>query len=69
MGKDYKNRMYYGHFRGSILEHVPTEARRVLSVGCGEGVTEAELVKRGAEVVGIELNNEAAVAGGCPTYR
>jgi SAM-dependent methyltransferase len=33
-----------------------------MSVGCGAGVTEGELVKRGVEVVGIELNPVAARA-------
>ena len=35
---------------------------RVLSVGCGAGNTEAELVARGVDVVGIEINHEAVVA-------
>ena len=52
--------LYYSHVRKDILAHVPQGVRRVLSVGCGRGCTEAELVARGIEVTGIELNPEAA---------
>lgn len=51
---------YYGRLRDEILRLVPPNARRVLSVGCGAGVTEGELVKKGVEVVGIEMNADAA---------
>jgi 2-polyprenyl-3-methyl-5-hydroxy-6-metoxy-1,4-benzoquinol methylase len=53
---------YYNHFRGSILEYVPKSAECVLSVGCADGITEAELVKEGIKVVGVELNHESAIA-------
>lgn len=56
------NSNYYTHVREDVLAHVPQEARRVLSVGCGEGRTEAQLIARGVEVTGIELNPEAAKA-------
>src|SRR4030095_10547556 len=46
--------------RGDVLAVVPPRARRVLSVGCGAGATEAQLVARGVEVVGIERDSEAA---------
>lgn len=39
---------------------VPPDAKAVLSVGCGAGRTEAELVKRGVKVVGVEINPDAA---------
>ncbi len=53
---------YYAHVRQDVLASVPQGVRRVLSIGCGEGRTEAELVARGVEVTGIELNPEAAKA-------
>ena len=51
---------YFSHLRSDILELVPADSRRILSVGCGAAVTEAELVKQGRSVVGIELNPGAA---------
>ena len=51
---------YFSHCRTDILELVPPDAKRILSVGCGAAVTEAELVKEGRTVVGIELNPGAA---------
>lgn len=54
--------VYYSHCREDILECVPADAVSVLSVGCGAGVTESELVSRGIKVVGIELNPDAAEA-------
>jgi SAM-dependent methyltransferase len=53
---------YYGWLRHDILKYVPRDAMRVLSVGCGGGITEAELVARGSSVVGIERNAAAAAA-------
>ena len=51
---------YYNQIRHDVLSHVPTDVRRVLSTGCGEGCTEKQLVGRGVHVTGIELNPEAA---------
>ncbi len=51
---------YYSHCRRDILAEVPASARRVLSVGCGAGATEEELVRSGIRVVGVELNPHAA---------
>lgn len=53
---------YYRQLRTSLLEHVPDMAKCVLSVGCAEGITEAELVKRGVKVVGIEIDHDSAMA-------
>lgn len=39
---------------------MPRDVRAVLSVGCGGGATEAELIRSGAEVTGIEINPSAA---------
>ncbi len=54
---DGRIKIYYENLRNDVLNCVPPEAHRVLSVGCGCGTTEAELVKRGCEVVGIPLNS------------
>ncbi len=51
---------YYEQFRSDVIAVVPETARCVLSVGCAAGRTEAELVKQGIKVVGIEINHEAA---------
>lgn len=53
---DRWNKNYYEHKRDDVLKAVPPGAKRVLSVGCGCGTTEAELVKRGIEVTGIPLD-------------
>ena len=51
---------YFEQFRRDVFAVVPSTAKCVLSVGCGGGKTEAELVKRGIKVVGVEINHEAA---------
>ena len=51
---------YFAHCRRDILAEVPAGCRNVLSVGCGAGATERELVKAGARVVGIEPYPAAA---------
>lgn len=51
---------YYEWFRSDVIAAIPQEAKSVLSVGCAGGKTEAELVKRGMKVVGIEINPDAA---------
>jgi 2-polyprenyl-3-methyl-5-hydroxy-6-metoxy-1,4-benzoquinol methylase len=51
---------YYKHVRYDVLAHVPETAKRVLSIGCGEGWTEKQLVERGISVTAVELNPDAA---------
>lgn len=51
---------YYEYCRRDVIAAVPSSAKSVLSVGCAAGVTEAELVKCGIKVVGVEINPEAA---------
>lgn len=51
---------YFCHLRPEIIACIPVGCRKLLSVGCGAGLTEGELVRRGVEVIGIELNPEAA---------
>lgn len=53
---------YHLWYRSDILAYVPPKAKTVLSVGCACGITEAELVRRGAQVVGVELDARAAAA-------
>lgn len=56
---------YYGHKRPEMLKFIPADAQRVLELGCGQGVFSAQLKKgRGAEVWGIEYNEEAARRAG-----
>ncbi len=52
---------YFEQPRHEIASLVPACAARILDVGCAEGVLGHSLLQRGArEVVGIELNKEAA---------
>ena len=51
---------YFEFFRREIIDVVPATAKCVLSVGCAAGRTEAELVKRGVKVIGVEINPKAA---------
>lgn len=58
---------YFGHLRTDVLAMVPADACDILSLGCGGGRTEAELVREGKKVVGIEpfeLAAKAAAARG-----
>jgi 2-polyprenyl-3-methyl-5-hydroxy-6-metoxy-1,4-benzoquinol methylase len=43
-----------------VLKVVPDTAQRVLSVGCGQGLTEQALIKRGVQVVGVPLDSVIA---------
>jgi 2-polyprenyl-3-methyl-5-hydroxy-6-metoxy-1,4-benzoquinol methylase len=56
-----KNDSYYYHQRPEIMPFVPTSARSVLDVGCGNGAFGLMLKeKRACRVWGIEPNKEAA---------
>lgn len=50
------DRRYYETRRDDVLAQIPVDTRRVLSVGCGAGETEAALVRRGIRVAGIPLD-------------
>lgn len=56
MGLRYA-KSYYERPREELLELVPEDAERILSVGCGSGETEAELARRGAEVTAVPLDS------------
>ena len=52
---------YYRHVRPEILSAVPSEAKRILDVGCGAGMLGKALKEQnpGRKVTGIEMNREA----------
>jgi 2-polyprenyl-3-methyl-5-hydroxy-6-metoxy-1,4-benzoquinol methylase len=50
------DKKYYESCRKDILTLIPKCVKRVLSIGCGCGSTESELVYKGIEVVGIPLD-------------
>ena len=52
MGKFKKNK------RDEFVELIPTAAKRILDLGCGNGSLGKRLKERGAEVVGIEYDPE-----------
>ena len=50
---------YYQQVRHEVLALVPADARRILDVGCAEGMLGAQLLARGAsEVFGLEYDPE-----------
>lgn len=52
---------YYRQERGEVACLVPMDAKKILDVGCGEGVLGKGLLDRGAvEVVGIEISSSVA---------
>jgi len=51
---------YHDHIRDDVLTLIPNSAKTILSIGCGAGMTEAQLVNRGCQVTGIELDETAA---------
>ena len=52
----------YENPREELQRHVPTDARRVLDLGCASGALGAALKARGATVVGIERDPAYAAA-------
>jgi 2-polyprenyl-3-methyl-5-hydroxy-6-metoxy-1,4-benzoquinol methylase len=54
------SKLYYEPCNDAALSLVPQEARKVLSIGCGLGLTEKELVRRGVRVVALPLDSVIA---------
>jgi len=50
------NKLYYERCRDDIVKMVPNNLKNVLSVGCGNGTTEANIAKRSIKVVAIPLD-------------
>ena len=57
---------YYEGVRNDVLSLVPPAAKKILSIGCGWGATEQQLVKQGVRVVGIPIDS---VIGSCAEQR
>jgi 2-polyprenyl-3-methyl-5-hydroxy-6-metoxy-1,4-benzoquinol methylase len=56
-----KSEQYYSRIRKEIIQSVPAnKTARVLSLGCGYGLTENILAAEGSEVWGVEMNPGAA---------
>lgn len=57
-----KNESYFKGDRPEMIKYVPFSAKRILEVGCGEGLFAKLLIGKKAEreVWGVELNSEAA---------
>jgi len=57
-----KNNKYYSHIRHELIQMVEGSGNKILDIGCGEGQTGWVLKESGKarEVVGIELNEDAA---------
>ena len=53
---------YYEPVRQDILGLISSEARSILSVGCGLGETEAFLARRGVRVVGVPADSVVSVS-------
>jgi GT2 family glycosyltransferase/SAM-dependent methyltransferase/glycosyltransferase involved in cell wall biosynthesis len=59
--QEIKPDYYYANARRNLADLVPQTARRVLDVGCGQGLTGGLLrAERGIEVVGIEIHPQVA---------
>lgn len=52
---------YFGYMRSEMLDYVPSNAVRILEVGCGEGVFCNALKKEGREIWGIEIDADSAI--------
>lgn len=51
------DKKYHEPSRKDVLSLIPEGVRRVLSIGCGCGSTESELIRKGIDVVGIPLDS------------
>ena len=63
MGNE-ENAQYYLGIRNDLIRLIPPQARSILEVGCAAGMTGKTLREKGfEEIVGIEVNEEAASIG------
>jgi 2-polyprenyl-3-methyl-5-hydroxy-6-metoxy-1,4-benzoquinol methylase len=51
------SKSYYEKPNDELLQTTPSDAKKILSVGCGWGVTEEALKQRGAQVTGLALDS------------
>jgi radical SAM superfamily enzyme YgiQ (UPF0313 family)/GT2 family glycosyltransferase/glycosyltransferase involved in cell wall biosynthesis/SAM-dependent methyltransferase len=59
--QEFKPDYYYANARKNLCDLVPQNARRVLDVGCGHGMTGGLLrSERGIEVIGVEIHEATA---------
>ncbi|MBN1795979.1 MAG: polysaccharide pyruvyl transferase family protein [Sedimentisphaerales bacterium] len=56
LNKQWWDKLYYSKCRGDLFDLIPSACKSVLSVGCGWGLTEAELIKRGFNAAAIPLD-------------
>ncbi|MBU4348480.1 class I SAM-dependent methyltransferase [Patescibacteria group bacterium] len=55
-----KNLRYYNNARKDIIKIIPKNVKKILSLGCGAGITEKILEEKHIKVTGIELNKKIA---------
>lgn len=60
---------YFGGDRPEMAEYIPSNAKRILDVGCGYGKFGALLQARGSEMWGVELDMNAAAEASKLLYR
>jgi SAM-dependent methyltransferase len=56
------SKAYYEPVRPEVISAIPSEARSVLSLGCGWGATEGYLVQKGLRVIAVPLDSVIAGA-------
>ena len=52
----FAGKIYYDGIQDAVIDLIPRECSRVLSVGCERGLTESELVKRGHQVTAVPMD-------------
>lgn len=62
------NIQYFKHQRNEVFSFLPDDYKRVLDIGCGEGVFSAQL-KNDSEKWGIELNSAASLEAAKKLYK
>jgi 2-polyprenyl-3-methyl-5-hydroxy-6-metoxy-1,4-benzoquinol methylase len=57
------SKTYFEEPSVELLEMVPQDANTILSIGCGAGVMELELARRGASITALPLDSVVGVSG------